>query len=506
MAEPDSRRGALRRLGAAVLAASVGALLPHRLRAYGLIQCTPGVTQCPPSTECIAGFCLQPYQSSYCPTGFSYCYGQCINTQSDPNHCGGCNIQCPFGIPCTFGACTIEVLPSCGNTLSDPNNCGRCGNVCTAAPGAVATCSNGVCGAACPAGFHTCSTGACVPSGTCCTNTDCPSGQTCVGGACTGAAQAPICDFNASQTVSGSNPTTTGGEIAVAGTGTGTLVLTPCAPPSGGAATFGPYFDVKTAGDSSFSAVQITVCGAQQGNGLIWLPTGGIWQPVTPAPTFNAETGCLTVTLTASSSPTVAQLVGTKFAFCGAIDQPCCSQSPLLPACLYGSCHDGVCTCPPGESFCGGIRGGTACCFVGDECVSGVCCLNDMCTAPCTGRGTACYQGIPNGPADADVCCQAAGATSGTCCGNGQTCVNGACCDNGSVCGGACCSKGECACSGPSCDPGVTGICYCPNGCPAGCGCCVAQDANFNVTGSGCCPIADGAQCPACKPGTCSAT
>ena len=103
-----SRRESIARGGAGLLGGALAALLPRRVGAYALTQCAPGsgTAQCPPGTACIAGLCLQPYQSSYCPPGSSYCGGQCINTQSDPNHCGGCNVQCPYGVACTLGACT----------------------------------------------------------------------------------------------------------------------------------------------------------------------------------------------------------------------------------------------------------------------------------------------------------------------------------------------------------------------------------------------------------------
>jgi len=93
-----SRRQTLARAGAGLLGGALAALLPRRLAAYGLIQCTPGVTQCPPSTECIAGLCLQPWQTGPCPRGWTACGGRCIDTQADPSHCGNCTTQCPYGV------------------------------------------------------------------------------------------------------------------------------------------------------------------------------------------------------------------------------------------------------------------------------------------------------------------------------------------------------------------------------------------------------------------------
>jgi hypothetical protein len=83
-----------------------------------------------------------------------------VDTDTDPQHCGGCAIACAFpnaNVGCAGGKCT---LTSCVNGFSDcnknptdgceaalatdPKNCGACGNVCPMG-GNGASCMNGVC-------------------------------------------------------------------------------------------------------------------------------------------------------------------------------------------------------------------------------------------------------------------------------------------------------------------------------------------------------------------------
>ena len=90
----------------------------------------------------------------------SFCNGQCLDTTSDPNHCGGCN-ACPFfGEICEASTCSCLVgyhlcaLAGVCAMNTDPT---LCGPSCTVCPGAVAPksqnggahCVSGVCEITC---------------------------------------------------------------------------------------------------------------------------------------------------------------------------------------------------------------------------------------------------------------------------------------------------------------------------------------------------------------------
>jgi hypothetical protein len=97
--------------------------------------------------------------SPMCPVGFVPCGGGCVNTASDPMHCGGCGSECPSlmgmgaAIRCMSGLCVATCDPGFANcdgrfangcevnVGSDPMNCGACGRVCR--PGGA--CRMGVC-------------------------------------------------------------------------------------------------------------------------------------------------------------------------------------------------------------------------------------------------------------------------------------------------------------------------------------------------------------------------
>src|SRR5690606_12863063 len=60
-------------------------------------------------------------------------------------------------------ACTAVCDGECVDTSSDPSHCGSCDNACTAPPGATPTCDSGECGFECDDGLHLCGD-ACVSS------------------------------------------------------------------------------------------------------------------------------------------------------------------------------------------------------------------------------------------------------------------------------------------------------------------------------------------------------
>jgi hypothetical protein len=65
--------------------------------------------------RCVAGQC--------CPDGRKVCRDECVDTQTDRKHCGGCDGWCNGpGLECCAG--------SCKNLQSDEEHCGACGNAC----------------------------------------------------------------------------------------------------------------------------------------------------------------------------------------------------------------------------------------------------------------------------------------------------------------------------------------------------------------------------------------
>ena len=121
------------------------------------------------------------------------------------------------------------------------------------------------------------------------------------------------------KSASGTNPSasTKKSPVTVSASSNGTGTLTVATYPSDPVAAFSTgttYFDVHTAPGGSFSAVTVTVCGLATGQTLSWWnPAAQAWQTVSPQTAVNAA-GCITANLSGSSSPTVAQLVGTIFA------------------------------------------------------------------------------------------------------------------------------------------------------------------------------------------------
>jgi hypothetical protein len=82
-----------------------------------------------------------------CRDGRELCGNQCVLTESDPNHCGGCFYTCPDFTECIRGVCTPRCDGStycngiCTDITRDPNNCGGCGYECLDGH----TCRSGYC-------------------------------------------------------------------------------------------------------------------------------------------------------------------------------------------------------------------------------------------------------------------------------------------------------------------------------------------------------------------------
>lgn len=140
------------------------------------------------SGECI--LCDDNNSQMACQGGLSCCNRQCINTLTDPLHCGSCTKTCSLAnadAQCAAGQCSLtqckDGFVDCDK--SQDNGCEVAGtsSACTCTPGATEACYTGPAGTenigVCVAGTHTCDPagtgwGACqgqvLPSADVCTN------------------------------------------------------------------------------------------------------------------------------------------------------------------------------------------------------------------------------------------------------------------------------------------------------------------------------------------------
>ena len=143
----------------------------------GKCACIPGLTDC--SGKCVVlnspencGACglVCPTGSRYCATGnicspcslmgLTECNNNCVSTQVDLNHCGGCNKPCQVGQACVAGTCisgncSLTCTPgqlccppnniccdnACVSPLYDAKHCGGCNKPCSPP----SMCGMGVC-------------------------------------------------------------------------------------------------------------------------------------------------------------------------------------------------------------------------------------------------------------------------------------------------------------------------------------------------------------------------
>lgn len=84
---------------------------------------------------CVGGACACPPQNT--------CGNACVDKQTNPSHCGACNVVCPSSSSCIGGDCVCnggltECGSACVDTMTDPSHCGGCNQPCAA-------CNQGTC-------------------------------------------------------------------------------------------------------------------------------------------------------------------------------------------------------------------------------------------------------------------------------------------------------------------------------------------------------------------------
>jgi len=111
------------------------------------------------------------------------CNGACIDTQSDPKHCGACGNACGSGLVCQGDGQTASCVGSCDSNFTDcdgacvslqdhVSHCGSCGNscgdanICTADSCNGGECSNPSGGGSCNDG-NSCTEDSCDPKDGC---------------------------------------------------------------------------------------------------------------------------------------------------------------------------------------------------------------------------------------------------------------------------------------------------------------------------------------------------
>ncbi len=116
---------------------------------------------------------------------------------------------------------------------------------------------------------------------------------------------------------SGDDPVASYGSTTATATGDGLLVVAqydanPGGPPSFTASS--SYFDVYVAPNNSFSQVSIAACDLNANDKLFWWDAAtAMWIEASPQ-SYDSDTGCVTLIVTDSSSPSLTELQGTPFA------------------------------------------------------------------------------------------------------------------------------------------------------------------------------------------------
>jgi len=344
------------------------------------------------------------------------CGRSCVDTQSDPRHCGGCDVACPAGVGCVDGACT-----GC------PEGWERCGDGCVDVRTAAAHC--GACGSACAPG-EACVDGACTVV--------CPQGQIACDGACHDLATSPAhCGSCGNACAAGE--VCAGGACAIA-----------C--PEGQAACDGGCHHLATSDE------HCGACGAACGAGSVCVDGSCV---ITRCPA--GETICDGACADLQRDPV----------HCGACGAACAAGE----LCVDGAC---ALACAPGMEICDGACRNPAtdrahCGGCGNACATGEACVDGACVPSCGPfASTVCDGACTNTDLDPAHC-----GGCGNACAAGEVCVGGACAlgcpASYGTCGGRCVDlhrdPANCGGCGNVCPEPPNGIPICVDGsCAAICG------------------------------------
>jgi hypothetical protein len=158
----------------------------------------PDGESCDNPSQCCGGMCRDG-QCTVCPSNLTACSGQCVDLQTNNQHCGDCATACATGQRCQHGQCVCDGQSCPNGCCADRQTCQRGTNeqACGVNGAACQTCTSGErCdGTACVCvpdrcatpccGAHCCAEGQiCLTDGTCapaCNPDDpfCGSGATC---------------------------------------------------------------------------------------------------------------------------------------------------------------------------------------------------------------------------------------------------------------------------------------------------------------------------------------
>jgi hypothetical protein len=136
-------------------------------------------------------------------------------------------------------------------------------------------------------------------------------------------------------TVGGAGSGTAGSVTLSASGGSGTVSVAQYSGNPGGTPRFsssGAYFDAYVAPGSTYTSVQIVDCNLGGGSQAFWW-SGTSWV-LASNQSYNASTGCVTITVTSTSVPSLSQLGGTPF---GIANVPPVVSVPSAQSVQYGS-------------------------------------------------------------------------------------------------------------------------------------------------------------------------